>query len=147
MTKTDEAPWEGEMEEVALKKATDYLHVRMPIPEDRLPKELAGRPGFDRAALDVSLYYSKDASRRGLKLSIARMALRSDGSYTVILADPTGGYMHMLDMDRKNDKVGRAAAGAVREALHGIYHAAMASDRPDFQGLCNVLADKIRKSA
>jgi hypothetical protein len=96
-------------------------------------------------ALSVSVYYMKDARVRGIKLSITRMAV-DNGARICMPMQKCNATMNLLEMARKNDRVGRTVASIVEENLPWIQEMALASDTPDFQGMLDRLAPLVRQS-
>lgn len=94
--------------------------------------------------LKIDLYYYREG-KRGLKLCITRM-LCGDTFEKCSLMDDRNAYAHLLPMQRKNDKTGRKAAGVIETHIDEIVTVATASDQPDFQGLIDRLAPKVREA-
>lgn len=125
--------------------STYYVERRIPIDAKYLD-HLSGDLKGGTPMLQVNCYYMKDARVRGIKLSITRVAVER-GSVTSAPFEKCNTSMNLLDIPRKNDKKGRAAAAVVLEHLDRIKEVALESDRPDFQTLLNELGPKVRAAA
>ena len=84
-------------------------------------------------SLGISLYYHKDARRRGLKLSVYRCIVGEHFSLHDVMNDHNG-LIHLADMDRKpSPKVAAAWAATVNAKLDQIAEIALSSTAPDWR--------------
>lgn len=82
----------------------------------------------------------KDARRRGIKLSINR-AVKGPMMFQFCPLSSYNGLLHLADLNRQNDKIGKAWADAVERNIDRIAEIALASEHPDFTAIFPVLAD------
>jgi hypothetical protein len=87
----------------------------------------------------------KDSKPRGIKLFISRVIVGRSFEMGQPLHG-TGCSMHLLDLDRKNDRKGKAVASVVENNRKHILEVALSDDeRPPFQDLCDELSAEIRR--
>lgn len=110
----------------------DYLKFDIPLTEEQA--ERTGDLDLSRGEpiLRVHVYYMKDARRRGIKLSINR-AVKNSMMFQFCPLSSYNGLLHLADLPRQNDKVGRTWADAVERNIDRIAEIALASERPDWQ--------------
>lgn len=119
---------------------TDYIlkHSR-PIARELLSnmlREDAGQP-----ALQVQAYYSKDARRRGLKLSIYRV-LVTDFGHSYDMMNRHNGLVHLADLPRKpTAKVAAEWAERITAQLDAVAEIALSGDAPDWKQVAALFAE------
>lgn len=119
---------------------TEYLKLDRPLTDEQVPADLRSNNREGKPVLNLSLYYMKDARRRGLKLSISRRIV-TDMGFNYFPMSPYNATLHIGDMQRKNDKIGREAAALIERNAEKIHSIATASENPDWQAIMALLAD------
>ena len=125
---------------------TNYLELSTVLTPAQTPAELAEentRGGTPK--LILKLYYRKEG-QRGLKLSITR-SIVGDGFTSTMVFSPYNKTLHLLDMPRKNDKLGKVFAEIVEDHMNGISAIALASERPEWQEIFDLFASDMRAVA
>lgn len=124
----------------------DYLELSTDLTPAQTPAELSDentRGGVPK--LNIRLYYRKEG-KRGLKLSITRCIVGNGFTSTM----PLSGYnqsLHLIDMPRKNDKLGAIYAEMIQDNMGKIAEIALASEQPDWQKIYAVFASDMRTAA
>lgn len=114
-----------------------YFTKSIDLTPEQTPDELKeGRSGTP--VLRVELYYSKDARKRGLKLSVNRVVV-SPNSTSGFPMSAYNGLLHLATLDRKNDKIGKEWASRVEAAFPKLAEVALASESPDWQAVFSAI--------
>lgn len=119
---------------------TEYLNIDRDLEPAGIPADLQNSHREGKPVLNLSLYYMKDARRRGLKLSISRR-IKTGMGFNYFPMSPYNATLHIGDMQRKNDKIGREAAALIERNAEKIHSIATASENPDWQAIMALLAD------
>ena len=114
------------------------LEFRQDLTLDQTPEELRGND-LEKAQLHIRLSYRKDG-RRGLKLSITRCGISENFTRTRPFSKYNG-FLHILDMKRKNDKVLQAMGDKIEANLDRIAEVSLASETPDWNEIYTLLED------
>lgn len=118
----------------------DYLKLDIPLTEEQAERTSGLDIDKGQPILRVHVYYMKDARRRGLKLSINR-AVKGPVFFQFMPMEKYNGLLHLADLSRQNDKIGKAWADAVERHIDRIAEIALASEEPDFATIFPILAD------